>query len=307
MTNAVTKKPEGEPAQNRLMGMLVHEVSLVDRAANQRKFLLLKRDPMGAKAKVTKDDAALTPGEGGLTPPGDAPNAPAPGGELTMQAQVKDQILAAITSAAEKCVTVANMIKDATTSEEAQTPPVPESVTSAIGEVAAMLTAIASQYGGAADAGKGATDPAASAPPAGAAPTAETQKREMIAKVGRRMAKERYQRFQKAIDILAGILKELGSDAMKKRAAPVAVGAGQVVLEKALAEGLIEDAEKLAKQAATDATEKATLRARVIELEKKVGTPNSGGDAMPARSTPAAVSWPIDMNRPIVPRAQGRR
>lgn len=53
-----------EPTRARLHNMLVHEVSLVDRAANKRRFLVVKRsEGMGAEAELLDD------GRGGLVDP----------------------------------------------------------------------------------------------------------------------------------------------------------------------------------------------------------------------------------------------
>ena len=91
-TNADTN--EETDGVHRLLGMVVQEVSLVDRATNHRQFLVVKRNPM-TTTKTTKDANAKKP----AMPGGNAPSAaklPA------MQAQVKDSLLAAVVGAAQK-------------------------------------------------------------------------------------------------------------------------------------------------------------------------------------------------------------
>ena len=72
MTNPITKSAGGTDGVHRLIDMVVEEVSLVDRAANQHRFLIVKRDnamddntPSTDEAeKATTDGAEVT-----MTPP----------------------------------------------------------------------------------------------------------------------------------------------------------------------------------------------------------------------------------------------
>ena len=65
-TTAATTDDEDEPKVHRLRDMVVEEVSLVDRAANKRRFLIVKRsDEMAEDGEV---GAEVKPdGRGGLT------------------------------------------------------------------------------------------------------------------------------------------------------------------------------------------------------------------------------------------------
>jgi len=331
---------EQQPGINRLLGMVVQEVSLVDRAANKRKFLIMKRDPM-ATANVKKDDTAGAP----AMPGGD--NQPSAEKLPAMQAQVKDALLAALTAAGEKLVNLATAVREADVSDAQVDPPVAASVTGEIGEIASMLQGLASQYGGAATAGDG----KAAAPPAGApaAPAkasglpgvsengaqdeqgeqkrdaeavakalavlkAHTQGKPMtlkaedaatvlkalepLEKAGRKMAKERLERFRKAMDLLAGILKELSLDRTRKSAgAPPTT----VTLKADEARALLETSEQLVAELRKRDAELASIKTQLHAVKKAAQPSNS----LPAEGAPAPapVSWPLDMNRKIAPKS----
>jgi hypothetical protein len=62
----MSTQPESDPAVNRLLDMVVEEVSLVDRAANNRKFLIVKRDHnMNEDTDIEKADGDSPPAEDG--------------------------------------------------------------------------------------------------------------------------------------------------------------------------------------------------------------------------------------------------
>jgi hypothetical protein len=341
---------------NRLLGMVVQEVSLVDRAANKRTLLLIKRDEK--MSIVTKDDTAAAPAMPG------ASSQPAPEKLAPMQAQVKDQLLQALTAAAEKIVALANQVKEAETTEQQATPAVPASVTGEITETASMLSGLAAQFGGK----TAAADPAApaAAPPA-APPGAPTepekaasldgisenggqdqqgeQKRDAdavakayaiavkatnvktgaitlkgadmgtmlaafkvvakthsgIQKAGKKMAKERLDRFRKAMDMLAGIMKELTAEGIRKSAGAPSRGMVLTPEDGRALLGILEEAATLNK---AQSTELAALRKRNAVLERSAGAPNSGapalalpGDYVGQRQTAKDVVWPMDMNK----------
>lgn len=343
------KDAEGTTQQgpHRLLGMVVKEVSMVDRAANKRTFLMLKRDA-GGKMSIAKDDNAAQPGIPGSS------SSPAPAKLAPMQAQVKDQLLQAVTAAAEKLVALGNQIKEAETTDEAQTPAVPDSVTAEVSELASMLSGLSAQFGGqpaAPEKGKekpasdGAPAPAADAAPpepgTAAAPAKADlggitenggpdaqgeQKRdyeavgkavavlakldvakgatldgatvgvikaglEVVQKAGRKMAKARLERFRKAMDLLAGIMKELTSDTMRKSAQPRPQIVRFTAAEAAEVLGSIDEAQAtIAKQAKTIATQSQ----RIAALEKGAQPANSGPQEQ--RPASARVRWPMDMN-----------
>lgn len=343
MTTKAAGDKGTESGVNRLIGMVVKEVSIVDRAANECTFLVLKRE--GGRMSIRKDETAAAPATPGAGAPEAAKLAP-------MQAQVKDSLVQAITAAAEKLVALGNQVKDVETTEDAATPPVPVSVTGELTELASMLSGLSAQYGGQAAApakaeGDKPVDGAAAPPPGQAAAPAKgdlggitenggpdaqgEQKRDyaamakaidlakrfpangnasillkagdvgafvgglaVVAKVGRKMAKERLGRFRKAMDMLAGIMKELSNDTMRKRAAPsgfVRVSATDLADIK---KSMDEASSKLVAQAQTIRKQADALGAH----ERGAQTSNAGPQG--ERPDPAVVrkgvTWPRDMN-----------
>lgn len=189
-----------ESAAHRLFGIFVKEVSLVDRAANKRRFLVTKRDttmpkpaaPKAPKVTVAKNAGAVAKGpeQGGAETAADAAGAapgggadgagaptqggtgaPADGALPSMQPQVKDQILAAIEGLAMKLLDIADAVKGAEADEKATGPAVPPAVMGDLKEVAQAMAGMVAQYGGE-GAGDGAATTAAAA---AAAPPTQTK------------------------------------------------------------------------------------------------------------------------------------
>jgi hypothetical protein len=333
---------EREP-KARLFGMVTKEVSLVDRAANARTFLMTKRDaPMaGKQVAKTKTPIAKGPEQGTAesaaanagAPPGGGPDgtgAPTQSGEGAtkdgdgklppMQPQVKDALLQALTSLAEKIVDVGDQVKGADTDDKATGNPVAPSILEALGEVSQGISSLLAQYGG-----EGATAPAAAkdldgvtenggVTAQGAQKAADDDKEmaEKVAKLldaaltkaGRKMAKERLARLTSAISSLSQIARELRTEKNAKTAkvAKSAAAAGSAKeLEDVLS--LVEElGEALSKSNREHASEKQGLVAKIATLERTVLGKNSlESEAPPGTPTPVekSVSWPLDMNHPI--------
>lgn len=140
-TPAAPKEPA---ATHRLHRMIVQEVSLVDRAANQRKFLVIKRDESMAKP-VKKEDAAQATANVAADAAGGAPTGSAPAG--AMQAQVKEELTGALADAAEKLVAIANQVDTIEVTDQPADPPVPADVTKQIADAAQALVALAAKFG----------------------------------------------------------------------------------------------------------------------------------------------------------------
>lgn len=339
MPGETEKTPSSEDGIHRLLGMLVEEVSVVDAAANQRKFLVVKKDTM---AQTRKDDTAAAPAMPGGSPSTTPEKLPA------MQAQVKDALLSALTSAAEKLMSIATAVKEAETTDGEATPPVAESVTASLGELASMLAGLQSQYGGKATKEEAQPEPGTTVEPAksdlsgvtenGAAGDQGAQKRDAmakaldglrksngkdvtiksadvmailkgietmspVAKVGRKMAKERLERFRKAMDLLASIMKELMNDAGRtnKSAGPATPGVtsspsatGHVVLKAGDAAALVASVDALMNSIKTKDEQIAGLQ----RAAKKLGATVQESQSLPAegRAPTAPVAWPMDMN-----------
>lgn len=342
-TKDQTDFSDPEEGVNRLFGMVVEEVSLVDRAANKRTFLVVKKDTSMATTPTKKDDNASQPAmPGGSTSP--APEKLAP-----MQAQVKDALLSALTAASEKLVSLAQSVKETEVTDQQASPAVPDSVTAQIGEIASMLAGLSQQFGGGDGAGKAAQPGTAATPAKGAAldgvsenggqDQQGTQKadEETVAKVlqvfkaheaglrggqeitlkagevllmgkalgivhkaGRKMAKERLGRFHKAMDLLAGILKELTTENVKKAAGAPST----VVMKAAEAAELFAAVDTMSDALASKDATIGQLRGEVATLKKAVRPGNSSeapGDT--TRPTSGDVSWPMDLNHPISPKS----
>ena len=125
-----------------------------------------------------------------------------------------------------------------------------------------------------------------------------------LRKVGKKMAKERLERYRKAMDLLAGIYKELSLDTNgggRKRVGKAADGPvlakGSIVLKVAEARGLVTVAEQLTAELKKRDDAIKALRAEVVTLKRapqasQALTPEGG-----AARGGKAVSWPMDLNR----------
>ncbi len=102
-------------AKARLTNMSINEVSVVDRAANETRFVLVKRDAMGNVQKMT----------------------------LKLPTEAKQQIMDGLAKALDTITALATMVSDA---EEDDTATIPAELASALSATGEQLTALASQY-----------------------------------------------------------------------------------------------------------------------------------------------------------------
>jgi hypothetical protein len=345
-TEARPRDDEDE-GMHRLRDMVVEEVSLVDRAANKRRFLIVKRsDDM---ADDDKDGTELKPdGRGGLTAsgvekakkkpgasaagdePADEEKRKKPAGEgdeaekarrrgasedddetekarkpkgddedetekakhpedddedgedddkkkarkaehLTIPKPVKEAVLRALTEALERLMSVANQVKEAHETEEQMDAPVPDEVGAEVRAIAEVLRGVGERY---------------------PSPTAKGG----VAKGGARMAKDRLDRFQKAMAVLAEILKELTDS---REAAPTA-GVAEAGVRKR--DGSPAPAPGLAELVAGIGELTRVVKRQEEELGR-IRQARGVSNAIPVdgarRPAPEDVSWPFDMNRPI--------
>lgn len=314
---------DGADGVHRLRDIVVEEVSLVDRAANQRRFLVVKRsaemadentatadtkpdtpnaiekakkkpaeaagagtvDEEKAKKKPTADQAdEATDAEkarGGAKDgseedddEGDPKNKQRKQDQLVLAPAVKDALLRVLTDALERLMALANTIKEATEpDEEGDGGEMPGDMTAELEAIAEMLSGMNKRKRAKAD----------------------------VAKAGARMAKDRLDRFQKALSLLADILKELTGT----NDAPPAPTAGA-------AEGGVTKRDAAAPQPAvvpglTDLVSGIGELTRVVKRQEEELTrmrqARGVSNAIPVeggrRAEPQDVSWPLDMNRPI--------
>jgi hypothetical protein len=323
---------------HRLRDIVVEEVSLVDRAANKRRFLVVKRSedmaddsastellpdgrggltvrgggvekakkkPAAAESDVTDEEKRKKPGAGDEEPDeaekakkpadddeeeddaekaempaeddesDDAEKKPRKKQALTIPTPVKEAILRSLTEALERLMSVANRVKEASETDERLDAPVPDEVGAEVAAIAELLGGIGESY-------------------------PSPKSKAAVAKAGARMAKDRLDRFQKAMALLAEILKEL-TDSKEAPARPSA-GAAEASVKKrdaaappaipGLAE-LVAGIGELTRVVKRQEEEFARIRqARGVSNAIPV-------DAGGRRAEPQEVSWPLDMNRPI--------
>lgn len=138
--------------------MVVHEVSLVDRPANERPFVVVKADSMKTKKTDTTTPAIKTEGAA-APPPAAAPAAPpavdaakdaaaaAPEAEqkaeLVLSPELKQALVDALSTCVETISAMGTMVADAKTEEGA---PVPPNLGEMLRTAAAELISVADQY-----------------------------------------------------------------------------------------------------------------------------------------------------------------
>jgi chemotaxis protein histidine kinase CheA len=204
--------------------------------------------------------------------------------ELVLPAAAKNAILRVLAQALERLMAVANQVKEADAPDDDTDPNVPDDLAAELEDIGELLE----------DVGEQLADPAAKAegkkPGAAKGQAAKGD----VAKAGRRMAKDRLDRFQKALEQLSAILKEL-TDA-KAPPEPSAGSAANPLTKRnvpAGVDGILAELGKL-----TNVVKQQ--EARIVQLQKTGATSNAipveGGSRGRAVQD---VSWPLDMNRPI--------
>ena len=136
MSDAATKI-DGEDDVNRLHDILVHEVSLVDRAANKRKFLMLKRgkdmaDQTGAEVVETEDGKLTTIEETNKVE------------NLSIQSDAKAEILQVATKALSLVTTASELIKNEEDDTSAEG--IPADIAKELSEARTLLFALSEKY-----------------------------------------------------------------------------------------------------------------------------------------------------------------
>lgn len=144
-------------AKARLSNMNTQEVSLVDNAANKRRFVIVKRDGvMSDKKPVAKDG-------------------------LRLPSEAKQGIMDGLSQVLDKVTALATMVGEAETDDQAA---VPDDLGLALNQCAELLEGLATQYGSpptdeqAPPAGDQAPDAAASPPPPDAAGKSATEEKD---------------------------------------------------------------------------------------------------------------------------------
>jgi hypothetical protein len=316
--------PENDKV-TRLVDMLVEEVSLVDRAANRRKFLVVKRsEPMPPGAEVTQQsDGTYTAGG---TPE------PTPKADIALTKDAQGALQGVVESALKMVEDALAMVKKAKVVEEPgeqDATALVELLATVAGGFEDAVTAL-----GGAEVEEASEQPAAAAPAPGAAPATapapasavapappvtmglgkrlellaaqrvvrraefEKQMGTVVQKLGARMAKERLARFKNALSILSSLLAELDSaqaaaDLAAEKARPAPAPPPPVTPDmQAEVAKLTKQVTDLQSELKKQAEEAAAIRAKRdrsngIPVEKSVNPESE------------RVSWPLDMNRPF--------
>ena len=131
--------PAEDEAEFRLHDILVEEVSIVDRAANRRRFLVVKQRG-GSVDNINKADEVGQP----TTPPEEKPAEGS--GAAGMPSTVKEGILRILTEVLERTVSVANMVKDSEETTAASDAPLDNALGVEIKAIADLLGSVISRY-----------------------------------------------------------------------------------------------------------------------------------------------------------------
>lgn len=293
---------------HRLTDIDVDEVSLVDHAANKRKWLVVKRSTMGIELE--------SDGKGGFTKAGTKQAACGPDGKKKPMAKMDlppgaREVLAPVLQRA--CDKLTAMIEEidgasvAEVGEDGTIPPLPEEVWAGIGEAAALLGQVERQYPRAAAPAPENEEPA---PESEGGTEAEEDELEMrfeqatkalVAKVGRRMSKDRLARFEQALSVLGSILGELKEPSAEpaEMRAPEAPAEEQKRAPAAKADdGLAQQLATLSEQVQRMTSTIVKQRDELAQLRKARG----GASSVPVEDNAeprTEFSWPLDMNRPV--------
>lgn len=333
---SVAKAGSSNDGVHRLEEIEVQEVSLVDRPANKRAFLIVKRsDEM--TTQVTPD------GKGGFTaasgaakagPPPMPPGVPAAGaapaagaeappkkkkpmGKLDVPPGFKEMMGPMLAKVSDQLSTLADAVGTSTPAEigdDGEMPPVPGEFSDSLNGIMSTLDKLSGMWpsAGAAPSGEPDGDEAAGSE-AGSAPS-EMQMRAAldnigkvlghasvtkatVAKAGAKMAKDRLARLQTAYNQLGGLIGELGT---LPPAAPPAL---------AKAKGESADLMKALEAMLTPVIAGVNAMGVVVKqqrdeiatLQKSRGAGNASRveKSGHASASNPDLSWPLDMNSPV--------
>lgn len=290
---------------NRLSDFIIEEVSLVDRPANKRRFLMFKRD----EGSVDITDEVLQPvasDEHGNLSPIDAPtDTPAakerkPSKEKTMTTptikgiEAVEQIFFKVGDAVDRLMRVASVTLQAD-SLKLEDGPNPGTVVKEIEAVQSLLEEVKGEIAttkGLLKSDSEPAEPTATDAPKGAVEALEEVVEALkVRKAGAKMSAARLARFASALDELKTLLREVGGDTKK---------------------GVTEPSPAPTTPAPAAAPEESTvvksLRSEVADLRKQVHllksspAPSQALAVEGSEPTPVAeedYAWPADMNKPL--------
>lgn len=311
-----------------LQDMLVEEVSLVDRAANKRRFLVVKQEDGSV---YMAEPTELTPqADGTLIADVEVQNkakeeeveeekatsadsddeSETCKAALSMPGPVKESCARALTEVVERASSLLNKVKAATATDEKSPTPVPPEVGAEAKAIAQLLVGITDRYP---------SPKARSAKEDNMTESEETSKVEDssvdeaapvqdIEKAGARMSKDRYNRFKQAVSLLNSVFGEVsppvaaGMKAKAKEAEPEEEEkkAKNAKVKKADGPSLDEMVGALADVVTQVSKAVAVTNEKVERITKSRGAShvlNVESSAAPRQ--PRTVSWPVDMTKPM--------
>jgi hypothetical protein len=202
---------------------------------------------------------------------------------LVLPPSVKNAVLRALAQALERLMVIANQVKEADAPDDEIEAGVPDALTGELEAIGELLEDISEQLADPAEKSRGKKPDAAKGHSA----------KGDVSKAGRRMAKDRLERFQKALELLAAVLKEL----TEEKARPTQ-NAGSA--EKPLGKRGSPDVGALVASVQELTRVVKRQEEQLVRLQKTRATSNAipveGGSR---RREIQDVSWPLDMNRPI--------
>ena len=191
--------------------------------------------------------------------------------DLFMSPAVKTAVLRVLAQALERLMGVANRVKEAEPPDDDNEAYVPDDITGELEDIGELLEDVAERL------------PAAKA----------ARQKAGVAKAGARMAKERLDRFQKALALLSDVLKELTNAAQPQE--PAGGSAENKVHKRTSMPGvaaLVSSVNELTQMMKGQQDE-------LVRLRKTRATSNAIPVDGGRRAASQEVSWPLDMNRPI--------
>jgi len=320
-TNVKLAKAAGQPGPvHTLTDMDVEEVSMVDRAANKKKFLVIK----AAKGPKSMSTEVQPNGKGGFS--STQKNRSSTKKKLEVPPGYKEMASPLLTKASEMLDQLASDLSSSSAADvgdDGTIPGVPPDFTNAITQVCGLLDKVSTMMPAAAP------DPEDDAAQGGADEATEPTEMQMraaadnfakifggkvtkatVLKVGAKMAKERFTQLQQAYTTLGNLIQQL-APAAAPTGAPTIGKAKDGEEEKKKAEksespelmralsALTQSVSSIASVVKTQGNELAALR------KSRMGGASAVVEDTPA-AEPKAFSWPMDMSNPITRETVGK-
>lgn len=309
----------------RLTDIEVREVSQVDRAANKRRYLIVKREamPTGAEVTVRADGTMTANSESKATPPAPpaaaattqdqnaAPAKPAaPAGDaVSLTQEAKDALAQGTAACADAMAKCKDLIDKATvvpTAGEMSAGALVQALSDCAGMCEDMAYALAGvdesgSVAASADGEVGKRLQVRSAKRVLDNAKIDQLKKTVVEKLGAKMKKERLERFRQAMTILSSIAGELNGEAQQSAQAEAdANAAKQNKAQPPAAAAAAPAAPSADVQKLTQ--ENAELRKRLEETNNTLASARDNRQQSQAvaveteKRAPKGFSWPLDMN-----------